>query len=102
MVAGFAGFMHIDQQILVIDSDLNQISLFEFRQPLIFSYIQREIPRLYLTDIDFCLVASDFLYGTKHDPIPWKRLRISPRDLRSGINNGYCCDETHCEHRKSA
>ena len=98
MVAGLTGFMHIDQQILIVNGDLAQISYFEFRQSLIFSHVHGEIPRLSLTDIDFCLVASDFFYCAKKNPVPGKKLRVSPRYLRSGISNGYRSDESHCEH----
>jgi hypothetical protein len=59
MVAALACFMHIDEQILVVDGDLDKIADVEFWQSLILSHVHRDIPRLSLTHSDFGLVASD-------------------------------------------
>jgi len=93
--------MHIDQQILIVDGDLNQISLFEVRQSLILSHVRGKIPRLYLAGIDSCLVASDFLYCPEKNTFTGKKLGIGLLCLGSGTSKRYGCDEPQREHRES-
>jgi hypothetical protein len=54
--------MHIDEQILLVDGDLDPIPPFQFRQFLGFSHPHGDEPRRPLTGMDSCLFASDFLY----------------------------------------
>jgi hypothetical protein len=88
MVAGLTGFMHIDQQILIVEGDLDQISYIEIRQSLIFSHVHGKIPRLKLPDIDDCLVASNVPDRAKNHPVPGEQLRLERLDLRGGASDG--------------
>jgi hypothetical protein len=80
--------MHIDEKILVIDGDLNQISLFQIEQALILSHIHRNETRLPFTCIDSGLVTSHFLDGPEKYPVPGHMLCITLVSRGSGISHG--------------
>jgi hypothetical protein len=54
-------FVHIDEEVLIIDRDLNLISFFEVRETFIFPHIHWDEARLPLTCIHPSLVTSDLL-----------------------------------------
>jgi hypothetical protein len=89
MVAALTCFMHIDQQVLIIDGDLDKISYMEFRQSLILSHVHGDVPQLSLTHSDFGLVASDVHYRAQKNPISGNEVRVCL--LRTGrrITDGY-------------
>src|SRR4030095_13890811 len=98
MVACLSRLMHIDEKILVIDGDLNQISLFQVEQALILSHIHRNETRLPFTCIDSGLVTSHFLHGPEKDPVPGHMLSITFVSRRSGMSQG---DEYYHPHRQT-
>jgi hypothetical protein len=100
MVAALTCFMHIDEQILIVDGDLDKIADVEFWQSLIPSHVHRDIPRLSLTHSDFGLVASDVHDRAEKNPISGKEVRVGL--LRTGrrITDGYAREAPHCEHNE--
>src|SRR6476646_4788396 len=87
MVAGLPRLMHINEQILLIDGNLNMISFFQVGQALILSHIHRNEPRLPFARIDSGLVTSHFFYCTEKYPMSGKMLCITLLSRRTDIRH---------------
>ncbi len=98
MVTGLTGFMHVDQEILIIDGDLDQISYVEFRQSLIFSHVHGEVSRLSLTHSDFGLVASDVRYRAQKNPVSGNEMSVCLFRTGYRLTDGCARDGPHCKH----
>jgi hypothetical protein len=90
--------MHVDQQILIIDGDLDQISYVEFRQSLIFSHVHGEVPRLSLTHSDFGLVASDVHDRAQKNPVSGNEVSVILLRTSYRITDRCARNAPHCEH----
>jgi hypothetical protein len=100
MLTDLADLMHIDEQVLVIDCDLDQIPDLDVRQCFIFADIHGNKPRLDLTDIGSCLIASYFFYCAQNDAVPGKKLGFC-RFRFSSVGNGHRGDQQpHAQHRE--
>ena len=68
---------------------------FKSCNPLALRTFNRNKTRLPLTCMNSCLVASDVLDRAKKNPVPGKKLGMSPLHRSS---NGYRSDESDYEH----
>jgi hypothetical protein len=101
MFTALAGPLHIARQIVIIDCDLDRISLFPFWRSLSFSHAQRDEPGLSLTHVRPCLAASDFVNRTMQPAVVGQKPGISPGYLTCGRSDGFREDRPHGEAGKS-
>jgi hypothetical protein len=88
MVARLTDLMHIDQQVLLIDRDLDAVPWLEVRQALCLPHSHGNVPRFHFSGVDAGLVASDFYDGAQQDPISGQQLRMIVTTIGSDGDRG--------------